>query len=209
MRFTIFNPRPILRDEGGMAFDCSTLEFFPLSQTRNSGPGPTSTRMSECAPVCRMALSTRLRSAFSIKVECPRTSEAPFPIDYDVGYNNQDAIVSRQLMAHPTPAGKLCYIRFDLIGGEGDYAYGFKPPELGPSAPDEWGVWVKKRGTVLSRQRSVLKMNAVYFYVDGPKGGAANEICARKQTVATPQEGHGYTAKEWSSLIVRARLIHG
>jgi hypothetical protein len=43
----------------------------------------------------------------------------------------------------PTPSGKLCYIRFDLVRGEGDYAYGFKPAELGPSAPGEWGVWVK------------------------------------------------------------------
>jgi hypothetical protein len=132
-----------------------------------------------------------------------------FPVDYDVGYNNQDVIVSRQLIAQPAPAGKLCYIRFDLIRGEGDYAYGFKPPELGPSAPDEWGVWVKKRGTVLSQQRSVLKMNVLYFYVDGAKRGAANEICAHKQALATPQAGHGYTAKEWSSLIVRARLIYG
>ena len=132
-----------------------------------------------------------------------------FPVDYDVGYNNQDVLVSRELIAQPTPSGKLCYIRFDLVRGEGDYAYGFKPAELGPSAPGEWGVWVKKRGTLLSQQRSVLKMNVVYFYVEGPKDGTASEICARKQAVATPRSGHGYTAKEWSSLVVRARLIHG
>jgi hypothetical protein len=67
----------------------------------------------------------------------------------------------------------------------------------------------QKRGTVLSQQRSVLKMNVVYFYVEGPTDGTASEICARKQAVTTPQAGHRYTAKEWSSLIVRARLIHG
>lgn len=132
-----------------------------------------------------------------------------FPVDYDVGYNGQDVIVSRELVAQPAPAGNLCYIRFDLVRGEGDYAYGFKPPELGSSAPGEWGVWVKKRGTVLSQQRSVLKMNVVHFYVEGPKDGPANDVCARKQAAATPQAGHGYTAKEWSSLVVRARLIHG
>ena len=32
-----------------------------------------------------------------------------FPVDYDVGYNNQDVLVSRELIAQPTPSGKLCY----------------------------------------------------------------------------------------------------
>ena len=133
-----------------------------------------------------------------------------FPVDYDVGYNNQDVLVSRVLVAQPAPAGELCFIRFDLIRGEGDYAYGFKPPELGLSSiPAEWGVSVKRRGTVLNQQRSVLKLNVVYFYVEGPKGGAAKDLCARKQAAPTAQAGHGYAAKDWSTLIVRARLIHG
>ena len=92
-----------------------------------------------------------------------------FPVDYDVGYNNQDVLVSRELVAQPAPPGELCYIRFDLVRGEGDYSYGFKPPELDPSRPLEWGVWVKQRGTVLNQQRSVLKMNVIYFYIEGPK----------------------------------------
>jgi len=92
-----------------------------------------------------------------------------FPVDYDVGYNNQDVLVSRVLVPQPAPPGDLCYIRFDLVRGEGDYAYGFKPPELGPSKLGEWGVWVKQRGTVLNQLRSILKMDVVYFYVEGPK----------------------------------------
>jgi hypothetical protein len=132
-----------------------------------------------------------------------------FPLDYDVGYNNQDVLVSRVLIAQPEPAGELCYIRFDLVRGEGDYGYGFKPAELGPSTPGEWGVWVKQRGTVLNQQRSILKLNVVYFFVEGPKDAHAKELCDRKQAAPTKQAGHGYAAKDWSTLIVRARLIHG
>jgi hypothetical protein len=132
-----------------------------------------------------------------------------FPVDYDVGYNNQDVLVSRVLVPQPGPPGELCYIRFDLVRGEGDYAYGFKPPELGPSKPGEWGVWVKQRGTVLNQQRCILKMNVVYFYVEGPKNADAKDLCVRKQAAPTSQAGHGYSAKDWSSLIVRGRLIHG
>ena len=47
-----------------------------------------------------------------------------FPVDYTAAYNNQDVIVTRELVALPPPSGKLCFIRFDLIKGEGDYAYG-------------------------------------------------------------------------------------
>jgi hypothetical protein len=132
-----------------------------------------------------------------------------FPVDYNVGYNNQDVVVTRELVAQPAPAGKLCYIRFDLIQGAGDYAYGFKPPQLGAANPTQWGVYVHKRGTVLNQQRSVLKMNVVYFYTDGLKAGADAQICAKKQAAPTEQAGHGYNAKEWSDLIVRARLVHG
>jgi hypothetical protein len=132
-----------------------------------------------------------------------------FPVDYNVGYNNQDVVTTRELVAQPAPAGKLCYIRFDLAQGYGDFAYGFKPPQLGAGNPTQWGVYVHKRGTVLNQQRSVLKMNVIYFYVDGPKPGADPDICAKKQAAPTPQAGHGYTAPEWSDLIVRARLVHG
>ena len=132
-----------------------------------------------------------------------------FPVDYDVGYNNQDVLVSRELVAQPPPPGELCYIRFDLVRGEGDYSYGFKPPQLGPSRPLEWGVWVKQRGTVLSQQRSVLKINVIYFYAEGPKNANAKDLCARKQASATAQAGHGYSAPDWSTLIVRAGLNHG
>lgn len=133
-----------------------------------------------------------------------------FPVDYSVGYSNQDVVVTRELVAQPAPAGKLCYIRFDLIQGEGDYAYGFKPPQLGAAPrPDVWGVYVHRRGTVLNQARSVLKMNVVYFYVEGPKASAAADICEKKQAAPTAQAGHAYNAPEWSDLIVRARLIHG
>jgi hypothetical protein len=65
-------------------------------------------------------------------------------------------------------------------------------------------------GTVLTQARSVLKMNVVYFYVDGAKPSAADpDICARKQAAETAQAGHAYSASEWSDLIVRARLVHG
>ncbi|MGD9544762.1 MAG: hypothetical protein AB7F41_07000 [Methylocystis sp.] len=134
-----------------------------------------------------------------------------FPVDYTVAYNDRDVVVTREMVAQPAPAGKLCYIRFDLLRGEGDYAYGFKPPRLGEARPDAWGVFVHKRGTVLNQARSALKMNVVYFYVDGPKDDAhaKPDICAQMQAAQTPQAGHGYTADEWSDLIVRARLIHG
>jgi len=130
-----------------------------------------------------------------------------YPVDYNVGYSNQDVLVTRELVAQPAPGGRLCYIRFDVLEAYGDYAFGFKPPELGPAKPGEWGVWVHKRGTVLNQARSVLKMNVVYFYVDGPRD--SSDVCARKQAAPTPEAGHGYNVKEWSDLIVRARLFHG
>jgi hypothetical protein len=133
-----------------------------------------------------------------------------FQVDYDIGYNNQDAIVTRELIAKPTPEGKLCYVRFDLLRGEGAYSYGFRPEKLGGTGKTtEWGVWVKKIGDVLSQRRSVLKMNVIYFYVDAPKDAAAETLCAQKQAAKTPQAGWGYTAPEWSDLVVRAKLVHG
>jgi len=136
-----------------------------------------------------------------------------FPVDYVVAYNNQDVIVTRELVALPPPAGKLCYIRFDLIEGEGDYAYGFKPAQLaGPHRETEWGAYVHKRGSVLNQLRSVLKLNVVYFFVDGLRDEyktAPPDICTRKQAAATPQAGNGYGAHDWSDLVVRAKLLRG
>ena len=133
-----------------------------------------------------------------------------FPVDYSVAYNNQDVIVTRELVAQPAPAGKLCYIRFDLLQGEGDYAFGFKPQQGALPAATQWGVYVHKRGTVLNQARSVLKMNVIYFFVDGPKSDSvATDICVRKQAANTQQAGHGYNAPQWSDLVVRARLVHG
>ncbi len=136
-----------------------------------------------------------------------------FPVDYAVAYNDQDVMITRELVALPPPAGKLCFIRFDLIRGEGDYAYGFKPALLeGPRRETEWGVYVHKRGNVFDQLRSVLKLNVIYFYVDGLRDefkAAPPDVCAWKQAADTPRAGHGYWAQEWSDLVVRAKLIHG
>jgi hypothetical protein len=133
-----------------------------------------------------------------------------FPVAYDVGYNNQDAVVTRELVALPPPSGKLCYIRFDLLEGKGDYSYGFRPGAAQSQGPETaWGVYVHNRGTVTNQLRSVLKLNAIYFYVDGPKQAGAADICAQKQSAATAKAGHGYTAPQWSDLVVRAKLVHG
>lgn len=132
-----------------------------------------------------------------------------FPVDYTVAYNNQDVVVTRELVAAPAPAGKLCYIRFDELKGEGDYTYGFKPSKLGETQPGVWGVYLRKIGTVTSQARSSLKMNVVYFYVDGQKNGADAGVCARKQSAQTRQAGNGFREGVWSDLIVRAKLHHG
>jgi hypothetical protein len=174
---------------------------------------------------CAVALAAALCGFFASPARAEDADEAElskyyekvdvwhFPVDYLVAYNNQDVIVTRELVALPAPAGKLCYIRFDLIQGEGDYAYGFKPARLaGPRRETEWGVYVHKRGSVLNQLRSVLKLNAIYFFVDGLRDdykAAPPDICARKQAADTPQAGNGYGAQEWSDLVVRAKLIHG
>lgn len=132
-----------------------------------------------------------------------------FPVDYTVGYNNQDVAVARELVAAPAPAGKLCYIRFDVLKGEGEYAYGFKPSKLGESQPGVWGVYVKKIGTVTDQARSVLKMNVVYFYVDEPKDDGDQDVCAKKQAAQSQKAGNAFGAGVWSDLIVRAKLHHG
>ncbi|MGA9601076.1 MAG: hypothetical protein WBS22_12645, partial [Methylocystis sp.] len=65
-----------------------------------------------------------------------------YPVAYDVGYNGQDVVVTRELVALPPPAGKLCFIRFDLVRGEGDFSYGFQPAGLaGPRNDKAWGVY--------------------------------------------------------------------
>ena len=115
-------------------------------------------------------------------------------------------------MALPPPAGQLCFIRFDLLQGEGDYAYGFKPAFLeGPRRETEWGVYVHRRGSVFNQLRSLLKLNVVYFFVDGLRDefkSAPPDICARKRAADTPRAGNGYWAHEWSDLVVHAKLIH-
>ncbi len=135
-------------------------------------------------------------------------------VDYNIAYNNQDAIVTRELKPQPpVDDEKLCYIRFDLLEGTGDYSYGFKPASLGGARKDtEWGVYVHKRGTVLDQLRSTLSLNVIYFYVGEPKPEYKNsppDICEKKQAADTPQAGHGYKANEWSDLVVRGKLTHG
>lgn len=126
-----------------------------------------------------------------------------FPVDYLVAYNNQDVVVTRELVAKPEPAGQLCFIRFDVVSGEGDFSYGLKPAEAaGPRKATEWGVHVLKRGTVTNQLRSALKMNVVYFYGEGAKSPAAADFCVKKQSA-------GAYKGEWSELVVRAKLIHG
>jgi hypothetical protein len=128
-----------------------------------------------------------------------------YPVDYTVRYNNQDVIVTREMVAQPAPQGELCYVRFDLIKGEGEYGYGFKP---GGPRDAHWGVNVLKRGTVLNQLASRLKMNVIYFYAQGPKSEEAISICTRKQSVATPQAGNAYRGP-WADLVTKSRLIHG
>ncbi len=133
-----------------------------------------------------------------------------FPVDTTVRYNNQDSIVTRELVFQPAPPkGELCYVRFDLVKGEGDFGYGFKPGV----APAErkntvWGVNVLKRGTVLDQHYSALKLNVVYFFVEEPKSPAAKDVCAQKQSAATAQAGNAY-AGPWADLVTKARAIHG
>ncbi|MGE0235536.1 hypothetical protein [Methylocystis sp.] len=128
-----------------------------------------------------------------------------YPVDYAVRHNNQDVIVTREMVAQPAPLGELCYIRFDLIKGEGDYGYGFKP---GGPRDAHWGVNVLKRGTVLNQLASRLKMNVIYFYAQGPKSADASAVCARKQGAPTAEAGNAYRGP-WADLVTKSRLIHG
>jgi hypothetical protein len=133
-----------------------------------------------------------------------------FPVDTTVRYNNQDSVVTRELVFQPEPPkGALCYVRFDLVKGGGDYGYGCKPG----AAPQErkntvWGANVLKRGTVLDQYYSALKLNVVYFFVEGPKSASATDLCAQKQSAATAEAGNAYKGP-WADLVTKARAIHG
>jgi len=132
-----------------------------------------------------------------------------YPVDTTVRYNDQDAVVTRELVFQPPAAGELCYIRFDLLNGEGDYGYGLKPASAaGPRKTNEWGVNVMKRGTVLNQYYSRLRMNVVYFFVEGPKAEGAKDVCARKQAAPTAQAGSAYNGP-WADLVTKAKAIHG
>lgn len=134
-------------------------------------------------------------------------------VEYNVDYSNQDVLVTRDLSPQPPVAAQLCYIRFDLVEGVGDYDYGFKPAALGaPGKPAEWGVYVRRRGNIFNQLRSILKLDVIYFYVADPKEeqkSAASTICKDKQGADTPQAGRGYKRGEWSDLVVRGKLTHG
>ena len=136
-----------------------------------------------------------------------------FPVDYAVAYKDQNVTVTLELAAVPPTAGKLCYIRFDMIQGEGDYAYGFKPAfSPGPRRKTEWGFYVHKRGNAYEQLRSVLKLNVIYLFVDGLRDefkAEPQDICARKQAAETLRGGTGYWPREWSDAVVHANLIHG
>jgi len=132
-----------------------------------------------------------------------------FPVDTTVRYNNQDAIVTRELVFQPEPPkGDLCYVRFDLVKGEGDYGYGFKPGTKPQDGKAIWGTNVLKRGDILNQWYSALKLNVVYFFVEGPKSPAAKEICAQKQSAPTAEAGAAYKGP-WSDLVTKARAVHG
>jgi hypothetical protein len=133
-----------------------------------------------------------------------------FPVDTTVRYNDQDAVVTRELVFKPEPPrGELCYVRFDLVNGEGDYGYGFKPVGApGPRKQTEWGVNVLKRGTVLNQYYSRLRLNVIYFFVEGPKSEGAREVCAKKQAAPTAEAGNAYKGP-WADLVTKAKAVKG
>jgi hypothetical protein len=132
-----------------------------------------------------------------------------FPVDTTVRYNDQDAIVSRELVFKPEPPkGELCYVRFDLLKGEGDFGYGFKPGAGAPGKTPVWGTNVLKRGTVLNQHYSRLTLDVVYFFVEGPKTPQAKEICAMKQAAPSAEAGNAYKGP-WADLVTRVRAVPG
>jgi hypothetical protein len=133
-----------------------------------------------------------------------------FPVDTTVRYNDQNVVVTRELVfKEEPPKGELCYVRFDLVNGEGDYGYGFQP--AGPPGQRKntlWGVNVLKRGTILDQRYSKLQLNVVYFFVEGPRSEAASAICAAKQAAPTAEAGNAYHGP-WAELVTRARAVRG
>lgn len=132
------------------------------------------------------------------------------PVDTTVRYNDQDSVLTREAVMKPQPDARLCFIRFDLIRGEGDYGYGLKPSAApgGPRNPAHWGVNVLKRGTVLDQYYSSLRLNVIYFLVEGPRTTDAMEFCARRQAAPTAAAGNAYRGP-WSDLVTRVRGVHG
>ncbi len=132
------------------------------------------------------------------------------PVDTTVRYNDQDSVVTREAVMQPQPSGRLCFIRFDLIRGEGDYGYGLKPPTAagGTRNPAQWGVNVLKRGTVLDQYYSALRLNAIHFLVEGPRTSDASDVCARRQAAPTAAAGNAYRGP-WSDLVTKVRGVHG
>lgn len=133
-----------------------------------------------------------------------------FPVDTTVRYNDQTVVVTRELVfKDELPKGQLCYVRFDLVNGEGDYGYGLQP--AGPPGERKnnlWGVNVLKRGTILDQRYSKLRLNVIYFFVEGPKSEGASAICAAKQAAPTAEAGNAYQGP-WAELVTRARAVRG
>jgi hypothetical protein len=133
-----------------------------------------------------------------------------FPVDTTVRYNDRDAVATRELVFKPEPPkGELCYVRFDLVKGEGDYGYGFNPAAApGSRTNSQWGVNVLKIGTVLDQRYSALRLNVIYFFVEGPKSEGARDVCAKKQAAPTAKAGNAYKGP-WSDLVTKAKAVEG
>ncbi|PPD45222.1 MAG: hypothetical protein CTY15_05360 [Methylocystis sp.] len=133
-----------------------------------------------------------------------------FPVDTTVRYNNQDAVVTRELVfKDEQPKGELCYVRFDLVKGEGDFGYGLNPAGPGGERGNAlWGTNVLKRGSILDQHYSALRLNVVYFFVEGPKSPEARAVCAQKQAAPTAQAGNAYKGP-WAELVTKAKAVHG
>ena len=72
IRLTILRPNP-RRSSPLLLPSCIRAGAHPpSSETEKQAPGPAATRIVAPSPVCLIALSIRLRRAFSIKARCPR-----------------------------------------------------------------------------------------------------------------------------------------
>jgi hypothetical protein len=158
--------------------------------------------------VAGSALAAQDRDEAELSKNFAKVEVWHFPMDTTVRYNDQDAVVSRELVFKPEPPkGELCFVRFDLLTGEGDYGYGFKP---GTSAgnPPVWGSFALKRGTVTDQYYSRLTLNVIYFFVEGPKTPQAKEICTKLQGAPTAEAGNAYKGP-WADLVTRVRAVPG